>query len=294
MHWQKISLIGVGLLGGSLGLAIRQRRLAGRVEGYVRRAASVAECQRLGVVDAATLDLRAAVTDADLIILCTPIGQMREVSARMASSVRPGAIVTDVGSVKASVIQELEPLFAGVGAHFVGSHPMAGAEKMGVGAAQPELFAEAICAITPTMNSNPQAVGKVVEFWQAIGAIPLKLSAELHDDLVSRSSHLPHVLAAELANYVLSPVHPKEQAMLCANGFRDTTRIASSSPEMWRDICLANRKNLARVLGVLVEDLHEFQHALETGDDKAIAEFFETAKERRDHWRPPGQSSSPE
>ncbi len=116
MHWQKISLIGVGLLGGSLGLAIKQRRLAGRVEGYVRRADSVAECQRLAVVDAATLDLRAAVTDADLIILCTPIGQMREVSARMASSVRPGAIVTDVGSVKASVIQELEPLFAGAGA----------------------------------------------------------------------------------------------------------------------------------------------------------------------------------
>ncbi len=168
MHWQKISLIGVGLLGGSLGLAIRQRRLAGRVEGYVRRAARVAQCQRLGVVDAATLDLRAAVTEADLIILCTPIGQMREVSARMASSVRPGAIVTDVGSVKASVIQELEPLFAGAGAHFVGSHPMAGAEKMGVGAAQPELFAEAICAITPTMNSNPQAVSKVEEFWRAI------------------------------------------------------------------------------------------------------------------------------
>src|SRR5713226_6177309 len=294
MHWQKISLIGVGLLGGSLGLAIKQRRLAGRVEGYVRRAASVAECQRLGVVDAATLDLRAAVTDADLIILCTPIGQMREVSARMASSVRAGAIVTDVGSVKASVIQELEPLLAGARAHFVGSHPMAGAEKMGVGAAQPELFTEAICAITPTMNSNQQAVSKAEEFWRAIGAIPLKLSPELHDDLVSRSSHLPHVIAAELANYVLSPVHPKEQAMLCANGFRDTTRIASGSAEMWRDICLANRKNLARVLGVFVDDLREFQHALENEDRKSIDEFFEKAKQRRDAWCAQNASPSPE
>ena len=122
-------------------------------------------------------------------------------------------------------------------------------------------------------------------------AHPLNLTPEAHDDLVSRSSHLPHVVAAELANYVLSPAHPKEQAMLCANGFRDTTRIASSSPEMWRDIALANRKNLARVLGVLVEDLQEFQLALENADTKAIEEFFEAAKQRRDAWS--GQSASP-
>ena len=122
----------------------------------------------------------------------------------------------------------------------------------------------------------------------------MKLPPDLHDDLVSRSSHLPHVVAAELANYVLSPVHPKEQALVCANGFRDTTRIASGSAEMWRDICMANRKNLGRVLGVFIEDLQEFQHALESEDRKVIDEFFEKAKQRRDEWCAQNASPSPE
>ena len=120
-------------------------------------------------------------------------------------------------------------------------------------------------------------------FWKAIGGWPVRMTPEVHDDLVSRSSHLPHVVAAELANYVLSPAHPKEQALVCANGFRDTTRIASGSTEMWRDIVLANRKNLGRVLGVFIEDLQEFQLALEREDVHAIEEFFANAKQRRDH-----------
>jgi prephenate dehydrogenase len=155
---------------------------------------------------------------------------------------------------------------------------------MGVGAADAGLFESAVCAITPTANTRPETIATVESFWKAVGARPLRLSPELHDDLVSRSSHLPHVVAAELANYILSPAHPKEQGMLCANGFRDTTRIASGSPEMWRDISLANRKNLARVLGVFIEDLQEFQIALEQEDTKAIKEFFNQAKERRDEW----------
>jgi len=290
-HWRKITLVGVGLLGGSLGYAIRQRRLAERVVGYVRRAASVAECERLGAVDQAERDLPRAVADTDLIVLCTPLAQMRELSELMLPRVKPGALVTDVGSVKGSVVQELEPLFASVGAHFIGSHPMAGAERMGVSAASPDLFVKAVCIITPTPQSPPELVRSLEAFWTAVGALPLRLTPDAHDDLVSRSSHLPHVVAAELANYVLSPVHPKEQAMLCANGFRDTTRIASGSPEMWRDISLANRKNLARVLGVFIEDLQEFQLALEKEDVKAIAEFFEKAKQRRDQWYGPGAPS---
>jgi prephenate dehydrogenase len=161
---------------------------------------------------------------------------------------------------------------------------MAGAEKMGVAGAQANLFEGATCAITPTALSSPDAVMRLENFWRALGAHPLRLPPELHDDLVSRSSHLPHVIASELANYVLSPVHPKEQGMLCANGFRDTTRVASGSPEMWRDICLANRKNLARVLGVFIEDLQELQFALEKQDAKVIEEFFTLAKGRRETW----------
>jgi prephenate dehydrogenase len=294
MHWQKITLLGVGLLGGSLGLAIRQRRLAGRVIGFVRRTTSIAECEALGVVDQADSDLWRATEKADLIILCTPLAVMRELIEKVLPVIQPGALVTDVGSVKAAVVQELEPLVTSAGAHFIGSHPMAGAEKMGPRAARADLFHNAICAVTPTPSSNADLVQKLEQFWRDVGALPVRLGAELHDDLVSRSSHLPHVVAAELANYVLSPVHPKEQAILCANGFRDTTRIASGSSDMWRDICLANRKNLARVLGVFIEDLQEFQLALENEDVKAVEEFFVKAKERRDAWCAQGASPSPE
>lgn len=287
MQFEKITLVGVGLLGGSLGLAVRQRRLAGRVEGYVRRAASVIECEKIGVVDRATDDLVAAVKDADLVVLCTPLAQMRRLTEQFLPSLKRGAIVTDVGSVKASVVAELESLVASAGAHFVGGHPMAGAEKVGSSAARADLFEDAVCVITPTAKSSSEAVRRVEEFWKSLGARPLRLAPEAHDDLVARSSHLPHVVAAELANYILSPVHPKEQAQLCAGGFRDSTRIASGSPEMWRDIALANRVNLDRVLGVFIEDLQEFQHALEHGDAKAVEEFFVKAKQRRDAWRAP-------
>ena len=291
MHFQKITLAGVGLLGGSLGLAVKQRGLTTKVDGLVRRSASIAECDKLDVVDHATCDPLRAVENADLVVICTPLAQMGEVLQTMLPALKPGALVTDVGSAKASVIEELEPLVAEAGGHFVGSHPMAGAERMGPGAARADLFVNAVCVITPTPKSSPEAVNRIEKFWESVGACPLRLTPEAHDDLVSRSSHLPHVVAAELANYVLSPAHPKEQAMLCANGFRDTTRIASGAPEMWRDIALANRKNLARVLGVLVEDLKEFQLALEHADAKAIEEFFQQAKQRRDGWS--GQTASP-
>lgn len=294
MHWPKVTLVGVGLLGGSLGLALRQRRLAGQVAGYVRRAESVKECETLGVVDRADTDLWRAVEQASLVVLCTPIAQMRGLMERMLPKLAPGAVVTDVGSVKASVVAELDPLAARVGARFVGSHPMAGAEKTGPAAARADLFEGAICAVTPTAQTPPDAVARIEQLWRDVGGVPLRLGAELHDDLVSRSSHLPHVVAAGLASYVLSPVHPKEQAMLCANGFRDTTRIASGSPEMWRDISLANRRNLARVLGVFIEDLQEFRLALENQDARAIEEFFAKARERREAWRGSKSSPSPE
>ena len=294
MPWQKIALIGVGLLGGSLGLAVKRQRLAEHVVGFVRRRESIAECVRIGAVDTATDDLAQAVGGADLVVLCTPLAQMRDLTERMLPSLKRNATVTDVGSVKKSVVTELEPIVAGAGAHFVGSHPMAGAEKTGVASACADLFVNAVCVVTPNSNSKLSVVEQVEEFWRRVGGRPVRLPPELHDDLVSRSSHLPHVVAAELANYVLSPVHPKEQALLCANGFRDTTRIASGSIEMWRDICLANRKNLGRVLGVFIEDLQEFQLALENADRKSIDEFFEKAKQRRDRWCAQNASPSPE
>ncbi|MGH7993123.1 MAG: prephenate dehydrogenase [Limisphaerales bacterium] len=296
VRFRKITIIGVGLLGGSIGLAAKRRKLVapGGVAGFVRRAASLKDCERAGAVDFATTDLLAAVWHADLVILCTPLAQMLPRVKEMLPALKRGAIITDVGSVKAGVVRELESLVAKAGAHFVGSHPMAGAEKTGVSAASAGLFTNAVCIVTPTVKSNPAAVRKVEQFWEALGTRTLRLAPAEHDLLVSRSSHLPHVLAATLAGYVLKPAYPKHQATLCANGFRDTTRIASGSPEMWRDIALANRKNLGRAMEDFISDLKKFRRALAGADAKAIANFFETAKSRRDRWCARCASPSPE
>lgn len=285
MLWQKITLIGVGLLGGSLGLAMRERSLAKSVVGYVRRQASIDECVRAGTVDSATRNLLEAVANADLIVFCTPLGQMKELARQMVPALKKDVIVTDVGSVKLSVTADLEPIIKKAGGHFVGSHPMAGSEKMGVLAARADLFKDAICIVTARTAS--QSSRRIEDLWKNVGGRPLRLTAAQHDEFVSRSSHLPHVVAAELVNYVLSPAHPREQAAVCATGFRDATRIASGSPEMWRDIALANCDNLSRVLGVFIDDLKEFQHALDSQNVAAIEEFFHQAKERRDKWCTP-------
>jgi prephenate dehydrogenase len=291
--FRKITILGVGLLGGSIGLAVRRRKLARQTAGFVRRAASLKDCEKAGVADFATTDLLAAVWDADLVILCASLGQMHLLAGRMLPALKPGVIVTDVGSVKAGVVRELETLLATSGAHFVGSHPMAGAEKTGVSAARADLFVNTVCVLTPTKKTNQAALKKVEQFWRAIGSRVLRLTPEIHDALVSRSSHLPHIIAATLASQVLNPAQPKPQAALCANGFRDTTRIASGSPEMWRDIALANRKNLAKSLDAFIADLQKFRRVLKKADAEAIATFFETAKKRRDDWCASGASPSP-
>jgi prephenate dehydrogenase len=294
VHFRKITIIGVGLLGGSIGLAVRRRKLALQTAGFVRRRASLKDCERAGAVDFATTDLLAAAWDADLVILCLPLSQMRPVVERMLPALKPGAIVTDVGSVKTSVVRELESLIQKSGAHFIGSHSMAGAEKSGVSAARADLFERTVCVVTPTRKTNRAALKTVKQFWNTVGSRVLELKPEIHDSLVSRSSHLPHIIAATLASQVLNPAQPKHQAALCANGFRDTTRIASGSPEMWRDIALANRRNLAKSLDAFIADLQKFRRGLKNADAKAIATFFETAKQRRDNWCAGCASPSPE
>jgi prephenate dehydrogenase len=294
VRWQKVTLIGVGLLGGSLGLALRQRRLAGRVVGYVRRPASVAECVQAGAVDEATLDLAEAVAEADLVIFCTPIAQMLPLAKQMLPSLKRGAIVTDVGSVKASVLRDLEAMLAAAGAHLVGSHPMAGAEKTGVSAARANLFDQAVCIVTPTRRTQARALRAVEQLWKKVGSRVLRIEAERHDELVSRSSHLPHLVAAGLASFVLDPEHPKEQALLCATGFRDTTRIASGSSEMWRDIALANRQHLGASLGRFIKEMQGIQRLIRRGRPDAIDQFFKTAKSRRDEWQKRAAPVSPE
>jgi prephenate dehydrogenase len=284
VQFRKITILGVGLLGGSIGLAARKFSVAKEIAGFVRSKKSIADCEKFGATDFATTDLLAAVSNSDLVILCTPLAQMLPIVKQFLPALKLGAIVTDVGSVKSGVVRELESLVQKSGAHFVGGHPMAGAEKTGVAAARENLFENAVCVLTPTKKSNTNAVRKLEQFWNSLGARVLKLDAAQHDLLVSRSSHLPHVVAATLANLVLNPASPKQQAKLCATGFRDTTRIASGSPEMWRDIALANRKNLSRSLDAFVAELKKFQGALKSGEAKSLGKIFATAKSRRDNW----------
>ncbi|MDW8309536.1 MAG: prephenate dehydrogenase/arogenate dehydrogenase family protein [Verrucomicrobiales bacterium] len=294
MRWNKVAILGVGLLGGSLGHALKQRALAQRVTGFVRRRASLRECERLGAVDEATLNLSEAVRDADLIVLCTPLAQMRPLAEQMRPALQPGAIVTDVGSVKASVVRDLETLVARAGGRFVGSHPLAGAEKTGVAWARPDLFEGAVCVVTPTARTDAKALQQVGSLWRALGARVLSLSPQQHDALLARSSHLPHVLAAALASLVLDHRRPRTQSLVCANGFRDTTRIASGSPEMWRDIALANRAHLRRALAEFIRQLQRIQTLLASGDAAALERWFATAKARRDHWCAARAARSPE
>ena len=294
VQFRKISIIGVGLLGGSLGLAARKHRLAGEIAGYVRREASLADCERAGAVDFATVDLLAAVSQADLVVLCTPLAQMPALAGQFLPALKREAIVTDVGSVKADVVRKLESIVKKAGAHFVGSHPMAGGEKMGVLASRSDLYENALCVITPTKKSNPLAVRKLTKFWRSLGARTLSLDAAQHDLLVSRTSHLPHVAAAALASLVLAPRQPQFQSELCAAGFRDTTRIASGSPEMWRDISLANRKNIVRSLDDFMVELKKIQGALLQSDSAGIERFFNVAKQRRDDWCSCQVTNSPE
>lgn len=284
VRWRKVTLIGVGLLGGSIGMALRKARLCGEVMGYVRRNRSVSECQRLGAVDRATTRLKEAVGGADLVILCTPLGQMGPLAQQLAPFLERGAVVTDVGSVKARVIRELEKVVLKAGGRFVGSHPMAGGEKPGVKAAREDLFAKAVCVVTPTAKSNANAVRQVRQLWTSLGCRIRIMDADTHDVLVSRCSHLPQLLATQLAHFVLEPEHPREQRQLCANGFRDTTRIASSSPEMWRDIVLANRRHIARSLSGYIRDLTRLKRMVQAGDSGALLQTFETARTRRNEW----------
>jgi prephenate dehydrogenase len=294
VQFRKVALIGVGLLGGSLGLALRARRLAEDVHGFVRRSEVIASAESAGVVDRATTNLGAAVAGADLVILCSPLGQMPALMQALAPHLASGAIVTDVGSAKTLVVEQLEPLAEAAGAWFVGSHPMAGSERSGFQASRADLFEKALCVVTPTLRTHAPAQERVEALWRGVGANLLTLSPQQHDELVSRSSHLPHVVAAGLVNYVLSPSHTRIQATLCATGFRDTTRVAGSSPEMWRDIAAANRQYLSRALGVLVADLQEFQRALDENDLATIEDFFTSAQRRRDLWLASNQAASGE
>ena len=276
---EKITLVGVGLLGGSIGLAAKQRGVAGRVFGLVRREESIAECLAAGVVDDATLDVAEAVADADFVILCTPVGEMGELAAAMKPHLAADAIVTDVGSVKASVMAAVEPVLP----RFVGSHPLCGSEKAGVAHARGDLLDGAVCAVTPTEASDAAVVRAVTDFWNLLGSRVVNLTAAEHDAIVARTSHLPHVLASALVNAVLAQPRAGERDFL-GTGFRDTTRLASGEAGMWRDIALDNAAAIAAALEDLQTELGRLKTALSEKDASTLEKFFDEGHTLRGEW----------
>jgi len=280
----RLAILGPGLLGGSIALAAR--RAGGfHVAAWARRPEAVAEMKKGNFADVASSDLGAVVKGADLVVLCVPIGAMGKLAQQIVPLLESHAIVTDVGSVKGPVVEELRAIFAKSG-RFVGSHPMAGSEQTGLAAARTELFDGAVCIVTPDEHTDPGAVVAVHEFWQALGARALELSPSEHDDIVALISHFPHLLAATLVNVV----GQKNAAAFdfSGPGFRDTTRVASGPPAMWTEILHSNRAAVRASAEAMIEKLREIITLLD--HDAPMTEFLTQAKARRDLLR---QSKTP-
>ncbi len=282
--FKKVTLAGVGLLGGSLGLNLKMNGLAREVVGYVRRVGSIEECSRVGAVTLATLSVEEAFTDAELVVFCVPVSQIPILARASLPFLKAGTIVTDVGSTKRELVSELETIFQPAGVHFVGSHPMAGSEKTGPINAYLDLFRNTICLLTPTERTSPEALRRVEELWEKVGCRTIRLSPADHDELVCRASHLPHLIATALVEHVLGKNNSDVQAQICASGFRDTTRVASGSPDMWRDIVLTNRKQVISELDAYIETLESMREILETESPENIRSFFSNARKLRNRW----------
>jgi prephenate dehydrogenase len=281
-----VALIGMGLIGGSLGLALRERRLARRVVAVARRPETVRLALERGAADAACSDPAEGVGESDLVVLCTPVLTMPAMTERIAPHLKRGAVVSDVGSTKSVLSREL-PRRLRSDTPFVGGHPMAGSEKTGLEAASADLFDDACYLLTPS-SDTPEGVVERLERWvTALGARPMRLDPESHDQAVASISHLPHVVAAALASAVHgtgSNGGPDRDLLrrLIAGGFRSTTRIAASSPEMWRDICLTNRQALLEALRQFEVELALFASALEDGSASGLHQAFEHARAARE------------
>lgn len=281
--FRRIALVGPGLLGGSLGKALRALPDPPQVRAWARRAQTIKELQAGGCADIASGDLNAVVDGADLIVLATPVGVLPELAQRVVEcpAFAVGTVVTDVGSVKRCVVEKLEPIFDGAArGYFVGSHPMAGSEKTGVAASRADLFGGAMCLLTPSQSTNREALQKVDEMWQALDMRTLRIDAGEHDRSVARISHLPHLNAAALVMAALD--EDATLAALAGPGFRDSTRIAAGPPQMWAEILLENREAVAAEVRRLQLQLGETLAFLEKVNEEDLLRYLAEAKRRRD------------
>ncbi|RFA27758.1 prephenate dehydrogenase [Alkalilimnicola ehrlichii] len=284
MHIERLCLIGVGLIGGSWARALRDAGAVGEIIGCGRTEASLQRAVELGVIDRYECDPAQAVLGADMVVLGVPLGGMRGVLAAIRETLAPHAIITDVGSAKGSVVADAEAVFGRVPPRFVPGHPIAGTEKSGVEASFKELFRHRRVILTPVADTDPDAVATVRALWEVAGAEVVAMDVEHHDEVLAATSHLPHVLAYGLVDTLAHWDDNREIFQYAAGGFRDFTRIASSDPRMWRDICLANREALLTAMKRYITDLNSLLESVEQADGERLEAVFDNAKQARDHF----------
>ncbi|MEZ4600523.1 MAG: prephenate dehydrogenase/arogenate dehydrogenase family protein [Syntrophotaleaceae bacterium] len=278
----KLTVVGVGLIGGSLALALKAAGLVGEVVGVGRGRANLETAVERGVIDRFTHDVGEGVEGADLVFLSTPVQTLARVAAEALPRMKRGAVLTDGGSVKQYVIEQIEPLLP-AGVHFVPGHPIAGTERTGSAAAFATLYQGRRCILTPTEKTDPGALDLVTKAWQGAGSEVVIMDADRHDRVLAAVSHLPHMVAYALVNTVACENRFGENILhYSAGGFRDFTRIASSDPTMWRDIAQTNREALLEVISYFETVLQELKSDIAAGDGESLFNFFLRSKESRD------------
>lgn len=282
IHFKKVAIIGVGLIGGSLALVLKREGIASNIVGIGRGLPNLEAAKRLGMIDSFTRDIAEGVRDADLVVVAVPVLKIAGTIRQAAPYLKPGCIVTDAGSVKGAILTEVDPLMP-EGVHFVGGHPIAGTENSGAEAAFPELYIGRKCILTPTARTDAGALEKVRFIWEAAGAEVVIMDSLAHDVILAAVSHLPHMIAYTLVNTVGDMEDAGVDALgYSAGGFKDFTRIASSSPEMWADICSMNKVQLLKTIDGFSKRLERLRELIEKQDLSALKTEFERAKHLRD------------
>jgi prephenate dehydrogenase len=281
---KKLAIIGVGLIGGSLARALRAVGEVGEVVGCGRGKANLEQAVALGVIDSYTHDVGAAVEGADMIFLAVPLGAMRDTFAAMQGHLMEGAVITDGGSSKGSVVADCQAVFGKELPEFVPGHPIAGTENSGVEASFAELYQNRRIILTPTEETSSEALQRVTRMWELCGSDVTMMSVEHHDEVLAATSHLPHMLAFGLVDSLARMKENDEIFRYAAGGFRDFTRIASSSSVMWRDICIANREAICSMLDGYIADMQTMSETIARGDGEHLLEIFERAKASRDKY----------
>ncbi|HAM53531.1 MAG TPA: prephenate dehydrogenase/arogenate dehydrogenase family protein [Nitrospiraceae bacterium] len=277
MFFERVAILGVGLIGASFGLAIRVKGLCKTIVGHGRKEQNLRRAKELGIIDAYSMDAARACEGSDLIVLATPVGILKQLVGEIAGSIKKGAVITDVGSVK-SIVYDLESLVP-AGVSYVGSHPIAGSDQSGIDDARADLFRGARCIITPTENSHRAAIEEIASLWELLGSRVESLDPHKHDRIYAAVSHLPHLLAYALVNAAHG--FSDDCIEYAGQGFKDVTRIALSSPELWRDISIFNKDNLINVMEILQENLDRIHDLLVAGDASGIEKEFSRAQRLR-------------